>query len=57
MEFLQSPFYSRCSFTHIPLLGENQGKDSMTLQLEINFVQIYNSVDVHVQLNEKVFHI
>lgn len=29
----------------------------MILQLEINLVQIRNSVDVHMQLNKKVFHI
>lgn len=37
--------------------GQNQAKDSTILHLEVNLYWIYMSVDVHMQLNEKAFHI
>lgn len=39
--------------SHIHTFAESDGKYSMILNLEIDFIQIYNSADMHVQLNEK----
>lgn len=55
MEILQFLFRSDV-VSHIYLSEENQVKYSVILQLEINLAQIHNSVDMHMQLNEKVFH-
>lgn len=43
--------------SYIYLSEENQVKDSVILQLEINLAEIHNSVDMDMQVNEKVFHI
>lgn len=56
MEILQFLFRSDV-VSHIYLSEENQVKYSVILQLEINLAQIHNSVDMHMQLKEKVFHI